>query len=309
MDRMLTRLGRLTLSNPVVCASGCFGHGYELKEYTDLTKPGAITLKTVTPEPRAGNPPPRIWEVDCGLHSSIGLQNCGNEAFFSTVMPMVLESCAREKIIVSIGAGSIDGYVELAAYVQELYPNGEIAAIEVNASCPNTKAGAGFICQSPELSHRLIEKVRATTRYPVIAKMNTNSDNYCQVAKAMEEGGADALCTSNTPMGMVIDLKTKKPALGNVKGPICGPAIRPFGVMKTWDIYKEISIPIIAGGGIYTTEHALEYLMAGAAALNVASAHFIDPQASVKIVEGLRAYLDRQGIEHVSELTGIAHRS
>ena len=157
------------------------------------------------------------------------------------------------------------------------------------------------------MSEKLVKEVRAVTKYPVIAKMNTNNDNYCEAAAAMEAGGADAICTANTPMGMVIDLKTRKPFLGNVRGTITGPAVRPFGILKTWEIYKTVSIPIIAGGGICSAEHALEYIMAGATAVDVGSIHYSDPQASEKIVYGLEEYLESQGTDSIAELIGAAH--
>lgn len=309
MSKMSVSFGRSTFRNPVFCASGCFGHGYELASLTDLSVPGAITLKTVTPEARRGNPPPRVWEVDAGIHSSIGLQNPGPDVFFRDTMPKVFAACRADQIIISIGGSTIEEYARLAARISALYPHGEIAAIEINASCPNTQKGAGVFCQDPDKTRALVAAVRAETDCTIIGKMNTNFGNYCEVAQAVESGGADALCTSNTPLGMVINLKTGRPALGNVKGPICGPAIRPFGVMKTWDIYKVVSLPIIAGGGIYTTEHALEYLMAGATALDVASAHFLDPTASVKIVQGLEAYIEEHTLNHIHDITGLSHRA
>jgi dihydroorotate dehydrogenase (NAD+) catalytic subunit len=307
MISLKTNLGRLKLENPVMCASGCFGYGYELADYTDLHSLGAISLKTITPEPRNGNPPPRIKEVSSGILTSIGLQNPGADFFMKSIMPRVKEACKPNQIIVSIAGNTVEEYVNLTAVISERYGKGDIAAIEINTACPNVKLGGGAFCSNPAIMGELLSAVLKTTALPVIAKINTNYDNTVEIAKVIEESGVDAISTTSTPVGMSIDIKKRKPVLGNKKGPISGRAVRPIGVGKVWDIYRAVKIPITAGGGIYTAEDALEYIMAGATAVGVGSAHFINPRASMEILEGLKAFLADNGISDISSLIGAAH--
>jgi len=308
MINLETNLGRLRLENPVICASGCFGYGYELADYTDLHSLGAITLKTITPEPRNGNPPPRVKEISSGILTSIGLQNPGADFFMKNIMPKVKEACKPNQIIVSIAGNTVEDYANLCATISEKYGKGDIAAIEINAACPNVKLGGGAFCSKPDAMRELLSAVMKVTTLPVIAKINTNYDNTVEIAKVIEESGVDAIATTSTPLGMSIDIKKRKPALGNIKGPISGRAIRPIGVGKVWDIYRAVKIPISPSGGIYTTEDALEYIMAGATAVEIGSAHFINPRASLEILEGLKAFMVENGISDISSLVGVAHK-
>ncbi len=301
-----TKLGRAVFRNPVFGASGCTGHGYELKEYTDLSRFGAVSLKTFTWEPRRGNPPQRVAEVPAGVLNSIGLQNPGRDVFFSQTMPQVLTALDRDQIIVSVGGETIEDYVSLSKDVETHFGD-KIAAVELNTACPNVKHGAGAYSRDPQAAYELVSGVVEAVSLPVLAKLNTNFPNYLEVAEEMERAGADALYTTNTPLGMKIDLSTRRPALGNERGPICGPAVRPIGILRTWELYQRVKLPIIASGGIRTWEDAVEYLLAGATAIGVGSAQFVQPDAASQILAGLESYLDREGLASPAPLIGAAH--
>ena len=301
-----TRLGRAVFRNPVFGASGCTGHGYELAGYTDLSRFGAVSLKTFTPAPRAGNPPERIAEVPAGVLNSIGLQNPGADAFFAQTMPRVLAALERDQIVVSVGGDTIEDYVALCRETEARF-GGRIAALELNAACPNVSHGAGFYSRDPQAARELVQAVREAVVLPVFLKFNTNFPNYLEVAAAVEAAGADALYTTNTPLGMKIDLHRRRPALGNGRGPICGPAIRPIGVLRTWELYEAVRLPIIASGGIRTWEDAVEYLLAGACAVGVGSAQFVQPDAASDILSGLERYAAAEGLECLTPLVGAAH--
>ena len=301
-----TRLGRAVFRNPVFGASGCTGHGYELAGYTDLSRFGAVSLKTFTPAPRAGNPPERIAEVPAGVLNSIGLQNPGKDAFFAQTMPRVLAALERDQIVVSVGGDTIEDYVALCRETEARF-GGRIAALELNAACPNVSHGAGFYSRDPQAARELVQAVREAVVLPVFLKFNTNFPDYLEVAAAVEAAGADALYTTNTPLGMKIDLHRRRPALGNGRGPICGPAIRPIGVLRTWELYEAVRLPIIASGGIRTWEDAVEYLLAGACAVGVGSAQFVQPDAASDILSGLERYAAAEGLECLTPLVGAAH--
>ena len=301
-----TRLGRAVFRNPVFGASGCTGHGYELAGYTDLSRFGAVSLKTFTPAPRAGNPPERIAEVPAGVLNSIGLQNPGKDALFAQTMPRVLAALERDQIVVSVGGDTIEDYVALCRETEARF-GGRIAALELNAACPNVSHGAGFYSRDPQAARELVQAVREAVVLPVFLKFNTNFPNYLEVAAAVEAAGADALYTTNTPLGMKIDLHRRRPALGNGRGPICGPAIRPIGVLRTWELYEAVRLPIIASGGIRTWEDAVEYLLAGACAVGVGSAQFVQPDAASDILSGLERYAAAEGLECLTPLVGAAH--
>lgn len=301
-----TRLGRAVFRNPVFGASGCTGHGYELAGYTDLSRFGAVSLKTFTPAPRAGNPPERIAEVPAGVLNSIGLQNPGKDVFFAQTMPRVLAALERDQIVVSVGGDTIEDYVALCRETEARF-GGRIAALELNAACPNVSHGAGFYSRDPQAARELVQAVREAVALPVFLKFNTNFPNYLEVAAAVEAAGADALYTTNTPLGMKIDLHRRRPALGNGRGPICGPAIRPIGVLRTWELYEAVRLPIIASGGIRTWEDAVEYLLAGACAVGVGSVQFVQPDAASDILSGLERYAAAEGLECLTPLVGAAH--
>lgn len=300
-------LGRIKLQNPVLGASGCVAHAYELEPFTDLSKVGAFSMKTVTYDPRIGNKPPRICEVEDGMLTSIGLQNPGVDAYIAEHIPEIKKSIRPDQIIISVGGNEVADYVACAKKLADQFGPGELAAIEVNGACPNVAHGGGVMSASPEKMYEVVKAIKDAVPFPVIGKMNTNFSVFCDVAKAIEEAGADAIYLVSTPMGMHIDLRTRRPAIGNVKAPVSGPAILPQAVLKTWEVYEAVNIPIIASGGIYTAEAAIENIMAGATAVGIGSAQFINPNAAVEILEGMVAYCEANHIESFAEITGCAH--
>lgn len=301
-------LGRIKLANPVLGASGCVAHAFELKPYTDINKIAAFSMKTVTFDERKGNKPPRICEVSNGMMSSIGLQNPGIEYYLKEYMPQIKDACRPDQIIISIGGNDIEDYVATAKRVADTCRVDEIAALEINGACPNVIHGGGVMSASPDAMYKLIKAIKAAVDFPIIAKMNTNFANYCDVAKAIEAAGADVVYLVSTPMGMHIDIKKRKPAIGNIKAPVSGPAILPQAILKTWDIYKVVNIPIIGSGGIYTAEDAIETMMAGASAVGIGSAQFINPNAAVEILDGMVRFCENNHIGSFSELVGCAHK-
>ena len=307
MNNTKIELGRIVLENPVVASSGCVAHAYELEGYTDIKKVGAFTMKTVTYDPRKGNKPPRVCEVSNGMLTSIGLQNPGIHEYVKEHLPQIKKACRPDQILISIGGNDIDDYVATAEVLAGVLEPSEIAGIEVNGACPNVAHGGGVMSASPEKMYAVVKAVKDVVPFPVIGKMNTNFSVFCEVAQAIEEAKADAVCLVSTPMGMHIDLRSRRPAIGNIKAPVSGPAILPQSVLKTWDVYETISLPIIASGGIYTAEAALEMIMAGATAVGIGSAQFIDPNASVQILEDMIQYCDANKISSFAELVGCAH--
>lgn len=307
MKNLETKLGRATFRNPILGASGCTGYGYELKDFTDLTKFGAVSLKTILPRPRAGNRPERVAEVPAGVITSIGLQGPGIDVFLDSVMPKVVSTLDCDQIIVSVAGDTIEEYVALCKAVEARYGD-RIAAVELNGACPNVNHGVGYFSRDPKAAQELIKTAKDAVSLPVFFKFNTNFENYLEVAQAIDEVGVDALYTTNTPLGLKIDIKTMRPAIGNVVGPICGPAIRPIGVLRTWNIYKKVSVPIVASGGVRTWEDVLEYMMAGATAVGVGSAQFACPDTVQRIVADLEQYMERNHLDSLASLVGVAHK-
>lgn len=300
-------LGKIRLQNPVLGASGCVAHAYELEPYTDITKVGAFSMKTVTYDPRLGNKPPRICEVEDGLLTSIGLQNPGIHAYIEEHLPEIRRVCRPDQIIISVGGNDVSDYVATAEKIAETCGVSEITAIEVNGACPNVAHGGGIMSSSPEKMYEVVKAIRDAVPFPVIGKMNTNFPVFCEVAKAVEEAGAEAVYLVSTPMGMHIDLRTRRPLIGNIKAPVSGPAILPQAVLKTWEVYETVKIPIIASGGIYTAEAAMENIMAGASAVGIGSAQFVNPNAAVEILEGMIAFCEANRIGCFDEIVGCAH--
>lgn len=307
MRSLETKLGNAVFRNPVFGASGCSGHGYELMGYSDLSKYGALSLKTVTYRARCGNPPERITEVASGILTSVGLQNIGPDRYFKEIVPKSIECLDADQILVSVAGDSVDEYVELCARVAELF-KGKIQAVEVNTACPNASLGIGYFSRNAEAATELISKIKANIDIPLIYKFNTNFENYLEVGKAISDAGVDAIYTTNTPLGLKLDIKTKKPILGNVIGPICGPAILPIGVMRVWNLYKVCNVPLIASGGASTWQDVIEYMMAGASAVGVGCAQFANPMVIPEIVAGLESYMEKEKLNSLSEIVGIANK-
>jgi dihydroorotate dehydrogenase (NAD+) catalytic subunit len=307
MSNLEISIGSMKFANPVFCSSGCFGNAYEIAPHTDIPRIGAVSLKTFTLEPRKGNRPPRIHEVHAGMLSSIGLQNPGLEVYMGSIFPKAQRVCRPDQIFLSLAGNTIEDYEMLTARIAELITTDDIAALEINTACPTVKFGGGSYSKMPDELYKLVLAVMKISPFPVICKINTNYDNTCDAAKAVEAAGAAAIYTTSTPLGMAINTKTRRPVLGNVKGPISGPAVRPIGISKIWDMYNAVRLPIIASGGIACANDALEYMMAGASAVGIGSAHFMDPRASVSIIDGLDTFFAENGITSVNDIIGVAH--
>ena len=299
-------IGKLKLKNPVMVASGTFGWLEELDGLMDSKKLGAIVTKTITLKPRPGNPSPRTCETPCGMLNSIGLENPGLEVFIDEKLPALVK--IGIPIIVSIASeGGPGEFVELARRLDKIK---EVSAIELNISCPNIKSSklqapsSKLIAQDPKATYNLVRQVRKTTKKTLITKLSPNVTDITEIAKAAEAAGSDAVSLINTIPGMSVDVQTRKPKIATVTGGLSGPAIRPIAVRMIWETYRKIKIPIIGMGGIMDTSSALEFFMAGATAISIGTANFINPKISIEIVEGLKKYLLKNKIKNIQTLIG-----
>jgi len=276
----------IKMKNPVMVASGTFGYGEEYSELIDLNKLGAIVTKSITLNPRPGNPPPRICETPAGMLNSIGLQNDGLKVFIEKQLPFL--SKFDVPVIVNVAGETIDEYVEVS---RTLSREPMVKGIELNISCPNVKKGGMAFGIDPKATKELIEEVRASTKLPLIAKLSPNVTDITVIAKAAVSAGADALSLINTVLGMAIDIKTKKPKLATVTGGLSGPAIKPIAIRMVWQVAQVVKVPIIGIGGIMNAEDAYEFLLAGASAVQIGTANFVDVETPIKIIEGLNKYM------------------
>ncbi len=297
MDQQVN-VGELSLKNPVIAASGTFGYGLEYEGFFDIFELGGICSKGLSLAPRAGNPPPRIRETSAGMLNAIGLANIGVEAFCTDKLPALREAGAT--VIANIFATSIEDFVALA---KRLERETGIAAIEVNVSCPNVTKGGLEFGVDPAAAAAVTRAVRAATKLPVWVKLSPEAGRVADVARACEQAGADALSAINTIRGLSIDVETWRPHLANRTGGLSGPAIKPIAVRMVWEVSQAVRIPVIGVGGITTASDAIEFLLAGATAVQVGSASFRDPLATIRVAEGICAYCQRKGLD-ARELTG-----
>ena len=295
------KLNRLALRNPVLVASGTFGYAREMAGTLDFSRLGGIIPKTVTRQPRAGNPPPRTIETPSGLLNAIGLDNDGIDHFIAHHLPYL--RTLPTAIIPNIAGKSEQEFIDMAGMLAK---EPGIAAIELNLSCPNVAGGIDF-ATNPEVTRRIVKSVRDVCAHPIIAKLTPNVTDVVPIAKAAADGGADAVSLVNTFVGMAIDWRRKKPILGNITGGLSGPAIKPLVLRIVWQVAKAKVLPIIAVGGIGTIDDVMEFLVAGASAIQIGTANFYDPTASVKIVEGLPAALQKLGASNTRDVVGTAH--
>jgi dihydroorotate dehydrogenase (NAD+) catalytic subunit len=297
-------LGGLRMKNPVTVASGTFGYGQEYSQYFDIARLGAVTTKSLSLEPRAGNKPPRLVETPAGMLNAIGLQNVGIDTYLRDKLPFLRERGAT--IIANIYGHSPEEYAELARRLEEAEG---ADAIEANLSCPNVhdarKArGAVLVSQRPKLVAEYTRTIRSATTLPLYIKLTPNVVDIQEPARAAEEAGADGLCLINTLLGMAIDAETRRPRLSNIVGGLSGPAIRPIAVKMVWDAARAVKIPIIGTGGICRARDAIEFLLAGATAVSVGSMSFRQPDAAIRVLEGIEEYLIRHAMGSVTELIG-----
>ena len=289
----------LSLRNPVLLASGTCNYGRELQALTDLSALGGIVTKTITPQQRGGNRPQRIVETSAGMLNSIGLQNPGLDDFIADKWPFLRE--LDTPIVVNITGHTIEEFGEMAARLEEV---DGIAALEINISCPNVKAGGENFASNPAASAAVIKGVRSATRRPVIAKLSPNVTDIADIARAAEAAGADAVSLINTLVGMAIDIDKRRPLLGNITGGLSGPAIKPVALAMVWKVSQAVQVPVMGLGGISSARDALEFIVAGASAVQVGTASFVNPNAGVEIVEEIRNYCVERGIEHIGDLVG-----
>ena len=280
-------------------ASGTFGYGLEYAPLVNLNKLGAIVVKGTSLRPRPGNTPPRIAETPCGMLNAIGLENIGLNRFAAEVLPQLRKY--QTSVVVNVLGESIEEYVEIATRLNELEG---VSAIEVNISCPNVKKGGILFGTDPKMAHEVTSAVRRHTRLPVIIKLSPNVTDITVMARAVEEGGADGVSLINTLLGMAIDVRTRRPKLGNILGGLSGPAIKPVALRMVWQAAKTVKIPVIGIGGISCTEDALEFLLAGATAVQVGTANFVDPETSERIIDGISEYLREGRNQTVHEIIG-----
>lgn len=292
-------IGSLKLQNPVMTASGTFGYAREFENLVNLQRLGGVIVKGISLLPRAGNPPPRIVETSCGMLNAIGLQNVGVSRFIKEKMSYLRD--LDVPVVVNILGDTIAEYQEIT---RQLSAVEGVAAIEVNISCPNVKKGGVAFGTVPSMAAAVTEAVKQVAAMPVLVKLSPNVSDIVEMALRVESAGADALSLINTLIGMAIDVQTKKPKLANVIGGLSGPAIKPVALRMVYQVAQRVSIPVIGIGGIDTTEDALEFLLAGATAIQVGTANFINPRVSEEIVEGLEAFVKAQQLGSVRQLIG-----
>jgi len=292
-------LGFLELRNPVLTASGTFGYGLEFEPYLELERLGGIVVKGLYYGPREGNPPPRLVETPSGLINAIGLQGVGVEAFAAKVLPKLRRF--RTPVIVNVCGADDEEYAAVVAFL-----DGQegIAAYELNISCPNVKKEGACPALSPRTTFDLVKRIKSASRRPVITKLSPNVTSVVEIAQAAEEAGTDAVALVNTFLALAVDLETRRPKLGNVYGGLSGPAIKPIALRMVHQVASRLKVPVIGMGGIMTGTDALEFLVAGAAAVEVGTASFVDPDAAVRIVAEMEGWCEARGVAAVREIVG-----
>ncbi len=299
MTDLSVKIGKVKFENPVLVASGTFGYGEEYAQLIDLNKLGGIITKSITLNPREGNPPPRTCETPSGMLNAIGLANVGVDSFIKEKLPFLRS--LDTKIIVNVAGSTLEEYIKV---VKRLNRVKGLHMLEINISCPNVKMGGLQFGASEESAYEIIKTIADNTNYPLIAKLSPNVTDIAKIAIAVEEAGCQAISLINTLVGMAINSDTRKPLLANITGGLSGPAIKPVALAMTWKVAQEVKAPVIGIGGIMDTKDALEFLLAGASMIQVGTANFVDSRASIKIIEGLKEYCENNGIKKIRELVG-----
>jgi dihydroorotate dehydrogenase (NAD+) catalytic subunit len=299
MKDLSVKIHKLELRNPVMTASGTFGYGWEFEDFVDLSRMGGIVVKATTGTNREGNPYPRMAETHKGMLNAIGLQNKGVDYFAGHIYPKIRNYPTN--VIVNVSGSTIEEYETVAEKINELE---NIPAIELNISCPNVKEGGMAFGTSCASAQSVTRAVRKRYKKTLIVKLSPNVTNIAEIAKAIEDEGADSLSLINTLLGMAIDAEKRKPILSTITGGLSGPAIKPVALRMVWQVHKAVKIPLIGIGGISSATDAIEFMLAGAAAVQIGTANFIDPSITMKITDGIEEYLTRHRIEKVQELTG-----
>jgi dihydroorotate dehydrogenase (NAD+) catalytic subunit len=296
---LAVQLGRLTLQNPVTVASGTFGYGVEYAQLLDLNQLGAVTVKGIRLHPVRGNPTPRTAEVASGLLNAIGLQGPGVDGFIRDYWPFLRQ--LKVPTIINIWGTTVEEYAEVARRFETL---GGVGALELNVSCPNIKEGGAQFGTDVKLLAQVVAACRQATTLPLITKMSPNVPSIAPYARAAEEAGSDALAIANSVPAMAIDIETRRPKLANVTGGLTGPCIKPIAIKLVWEAAQAVKIPILGMGGIQDAADAIEFMMAGATAVAVGTANFYEPQTALQVIQGLREFMERHGLQEVRELTG-----
>jgi dihydroorotate dehydrogenase (NAD+) catalytic subunit len=293
-------IGKLKLKNPVMVASGTFGFGEEYEDFIELDRLGAIIPKGISLKPMVGNLPPRIFETEGGILNSIGLQNPGFHEFTKDKLPFLTR--IRTHLIINFFGNTQKEYIELAGRFNEV-PG--ISGLEMNISCPNVKQGGVAFCSDPKMTYRLVRAVRKSTQLPLIVKLSPNVTDIGSLAKISEEEGADAVSLVNTFKAMAINIHSRKPELGNIIGGLSGPAIKPIALRMVWEVSQRVNIPVIGMGGIVKAEDAIEFILAGASAIQIGTANLVNPKTSTEVIQGIKKYLVDNNIHHIRKLIGL----
>lgn len=299
MADLSVNIGELQMKNPVMTASGTFGYGEEFADFIDITRIGGIIVKGTTLHNREGNPYPRMAETPAGMLNAVGLQNKGANYFAEQIYPRIKD--IQTNMIVNVSGSAIEDYVKTAEIMNEL---DKIPAIELNISCPNVKQGGMAFGVTTEGVAEVVNAVRSAYKKILIVKLSPNVTNIAEMARAAEANGADSVSLINTLLGMAIDAERRKPILSTVTGGLSGAAVKPIALRMVWQVANAVKIPVIGLGGIMNWKDAVEFLLAGASAIQIGTANFIDPAVTIKVVDGINDYLDRQGCKSVSEIIG-----
>ena len=294
------KIHNLFLKNPVLTASGTFGYGEEFADFIDLSRLGGIIVKGTTGSHREGNAYPRMAETPSGMLNAVGLQNAGVDVFCQKTYPRICD--IDTNVIVNVSGSSIEEYCETVAKIDAL---DKIPAIELNISCPNVKKGGMGFGTDPKMAAQVVSEVRKVYHKTLIVKLTPNVTSIADIAKAVEEAGADSVSLINTMLGMAVDVERRRPVLSTITGGLSGPAVKPVAVRMVWQVAKAVKIPVIGLGGIASANDALEFLMAGATAVQIGTANFLDPTVTVKVVDGLQDYLNRHNIKDIHDIIGI----
>ncbi len=300
MADLSVNIGKLEMSNPVMTASGTFGYGEEFADFIDLAQIGGIITKGITLHRREGNLYPRMTETPSGMLNAVGLQNKGVHHFVEHIYPRIKD--IQTNIIVNVSGSQIEDYVETAAIINELT---NIPAIELNISCPNVKQGGMAFGINPKVAEEVVKAVRSVYGKTLIVKLSPNVTDITEIALAAEYGGADAVSLINTLLGMAIDAESRKPLLSTITGGLSGAAVKPIALRMVWQVANKVKIPVIGLGGIMNWKDAVEFLLAGASAVEIGTANFIDPTVTVKVIAGVNDYLERHGYKSVTEIIGL----
>ena len=292
-------IGNLKLKNPVLTASGTFGYGEEFADFIDLERLGGFIVKGTTLHPREGNPYPRMAETPQGMLNAVGLQNKGVHYFVEHIYPRLMD--LNTNVIVNVSGSCVEDYAETAAIIDEL---DHIPAIELNISCPNVKHGGMTFGVQPQAASEVVSAVRKAYHKTLIVKLTPNVTDITEIAKAVEGAGADSVSLINTMLGMAIDAERRKPLLSTVTGGLSGPCVKPVALRMVWQVAKAVKVPVVGLGGIMNATDAIEFMLAGATAVELGTANFIDPAITIKVVDGINEYLDRHGFKSVKDIIG-----